>query len=109
MLAFSDELTHAYLLKELFYDFMAYPDKEQAKKRLQSFRLHADIANLREFDACLTMLRNWEPYILNAFECSYSNGFTEGCNNAIKTLKRLAFGYRNFHNFCNRILLILNS
>jgi len=34
---------------------------------------------------------------------------TEGCNNAIKTLKRLAFGYRNFSNFCNRILLTLNS
>ena len=42
------------------------------------------------------MLKNWKPYILNAFDCSYSNAFTEGCNNAIKALKRVAFGFRNF-------------
>ena len=32
---------------------------------------------------------------------------TEGCNNAIKTLKRLAFGFRNFRSFRTRILLSL--
>ena len=55
------------------------------------------------------VLRNWEPYILNAFDCPYSNGFTEGCNNAIKVIKRVAFGYRSFHNFRRRILLTLNA
>ena len=55
------------------------------------------------------MLQNWEPYILNAFDCPYSNGFTEGCNNAIKVIKRVAFGYRSFHNFRRRILLTLNA
>ena len=53
------------------------------------------------------MLINWKPYILNAFDCHLSNGFTEGCNNAIKTLKRVAFGFRNFHTFRARILLSL--
>ena len=32
---------------------------------------------------------------------------TEGCNNAIKTLKRVAFGFRNFRSFRARILLSL--
>ena len=54
------------------------------------------------------MLKNWKPYILNAFDCPYSNGFTEGCNNGIKTLKRIAFGFRNFQNFRARILLAAN-
>ncbi|WP_308694484.1 transposase, partial [uncultured Veillonella sp.] len=36
----------------------------------------------------------------------YSNGFTEGCNNKIKVLKRCSFGIRNFHYFRNRILFI---
>ena len=44
-------------------------------------------------------------YILNAFDIRLSNGFTEGCNNAIKTLKRLAFGFRSFNTFRVRILL----
>ena len=55
------------------------------------------------------MLQNWQEYILNAFDCPYSNGFTEGCNNAIKAIKRIAFGYRSFHNFRRRILLTLNA
>jgi len=38
------------------------------------------------------MLRNWEVYILNAFDCHFSNGFTKGINNATKTFKRAAFG-----------------
>ena len=54
------------------------------------------------------MLVNWKPYILNAFDCHLSNGFTEGYNNAIKTLKRVAFGFRNFFTFRARILLSLS-
>lgn len=37
---------------------------------------------------------------------AYSNGFTEGMNNKIKVLKRVAFGFRNFERFRSRILLL---
>ncbi|MBQ8814865.1 MAG: transposase, partial [Lachnospiraceae bacterium] len=37
----------------------------------------------------------------------YTNGYTEGPNNAIKVIKRNAFGYRNFDNFRKRIFLAL--
>ena len=40
-------------------------------------------------------------------DCKYTNGYTEGTNNAIKVIKRNAFGYRNFDNFRNRIFLSL--
>ena len=43
--------------------------------------------------------------ILNAFDFPYSNGFTEGTNNKIKVIKRKAYGFRNFENFRNRILM----
>ena len=105
MLLFDRDLREAYLLKEVFYQFMASGNSSEAKKKLLEFRAHAAISDIPEFRACLTVLRNWEPYILNAFDCSYSNGFTEGCNNKIKVLKRIAFGYRNFENFRRRILL----
>lgn len=64
-------------------------------------------SRIKEFEACLTMLKNWAKYILNAFDCPYTNGYTEGTNNAIKVIKRTAFGYRNFDNFRNRIFLAL--
>ena len=37
-------------------------------------------------------------------DCLYTNGFTEGCNNKIKVIKRVSFGIRNFDYFRNRIL-----
>ena len=46
--------------------------------------------------------------ILNTFEYPYSNGFTEGCNNQIKVLKRTVYGYRNFNRFRKRILHIFS-
>lgn len=104
MLLISRDLREAYLLKEKFYDFMDSSNSTQAKERLRTFRTHAFVADLHEFSACMTMLKNWEPYILNAFDCPYSNGFTEGINNKIKVLKRIAFGYRSFRNFRTRIL-----
>ncbi len=109
MLLFSRDLREAYLLKEIFYKFMASQDSTQAKDRLREFRMHAFVAQIPEFDACLTMLKNWEPYILNAFDCTYSNGFTEGVNNTIKVLKRVAYGYRNFRNFRARIFATVNT
>ena len=109
MLLLSRDLREAYLLKEVFYDFMDASDSLQAKERLRLFRTHAFVADLPEFSTCLTMLKNWEPYILNAFDCPYSNGFTEGVNNKIKVLKRIAFGYRSFKNFRTRILCTTNG
>jgi len=69
MLLFSRDLREAYLLKEVFYKFMASKDKQEAIMRLREFRMHAYVADIPEFKACLTMLQNWEPYILNACEC----------------------------------------
>ena len=51
------------------------------------------------------MLRNWRNSILKAFDICLSNGFTDGCNNAIKSLKRAYFGCQNFSLFRKRILI----
>ena len=48
----------------------------------------------------------YEEEIRSALIYPYSNGFTEGCNNKIKVLKRVSFGLRNFERFRNRILYI---
>ena len=105
MLRFSDRLMQAYALKEAFYDFMDAPDRATASIRLEYWLDACDRLKLPEFKACRKMLHNWKPYILNAFDYHLSNGFTEGCNNAIKALKRVAFGFRNFNTFRARILL----
>ena len=109
MLRFSDRILQAYALKEAFYNFMTAPNRDKAERRLDFWPEACDRLNLPEFKSCRTMLANWRPYILNAFDIHLSNGFTEGCNNAINTLKRLAFGFRNFSAFRARLLLVTRT
>lgn len=109
MLQQSTDLAQAYYLKELFYDFMHSETATIAKPKLRKFILAAQVSQLKEFHSCLTMLGNWSRYILNSFDCTYTNGFTEGSNNKIKVIKRNGYGFRNFENFRNRILLSINN
>lgn len=46
-----------------------------------------------------------QNYVTNALTSNYSNGIIEGINNYIKVLKRIAFGYKSFYHFRNRILI----
>lgn len=53
----------------------------------------------------LKTLRKYKGYVANMMSTNYTNGVIEGINNKIKVIKRIAFGYRNFRNFKNRILI----
>ena len=109
MLACSEDLTRAWLLKEEFFKFVDAQSSLLAKEALEHFRFCARGLKLPQFKACLKMLRNWEEYILHSFDCPYTNAFTEGVNNATKALKRATFGMPNFHNARARILHCFSS
>lgn len=47
-------------------------------------------------------------YVENTLKYDFNNGVLEGINNKIKVIKRIAFGYRCFYNFKNRILITHN-
>lgn len=54
----------------------------------------------------LRSFRSFLPEIMNTLDYpNRSNGPIEAMNNNIKVLKRVAYGYRNFYNFRNRILV----
>lgn len=53
-------------------------------------------------------LKEYLPYIKNTLNNPYHNGFVEGNNNFIKTLKRIAFGFRSFRRFKARIMICKN-
>lgn len=104
MLSVSPKLREAYWLKEVFYTFMDSRDLEEAKMNLRNWNLCVGVVDLEEFTRCFEMINRWQPYILRAFSLGYTNGFTEGCNNRIKVLKRNCYGVQNFVRFRNRIL-----
>jgi transposase len=104
MLSVSPKLRTAYWLKENFYVFMDSKNIDDAKKNLKNWNLCVGVAQMEEFQKCFDIINRWQPYILRAFSLGYTNGFTEGCNNRIKVLKRNCYGVRNFSRFRNRIL-----
>ena len=104
ILGISSDLEYAYILKNSFTELMHSDSSTIGKQRLSEWVYTAESARLKEFDACTKAVHNWSDEILNSFDCVYTNGFTEGCNNKIKVIKRVSFGVRNFDYFRNRIL-----
>jgi len=104
MLSVSTKLARAYEIKQAFEEFMKCEDSLTAKRKLADFIMLAQKYDVPEFKAATKTFINWSHEILNSFDYPYTNGYTEGCNNKIKVIKRVAYGMRNFHRFRSRIL-----
>lgn len=104
ILGLSTELEIAYQLKNDFFALVHAKSSSVGKKLLADWLFHAENANIKEFLPCTKAAHNWSDEILNSLDCSYTNGYTEGCNNKTKVIKRVSFGVRNFNRFRNRIL-----
>lgn len=108
LINYSEDLRIVYREKEEMLKIVQIENKKQAKERLNAWikrNLESDILALK---GCAQTYFNWITEIRNALEVPYSNGPMEGYNNKIKTLKRIAFGFRNFTHFKARILLMAN-
>lgn len=104
MLQLSERLHKAHRIKDDFLQVLDCDTGEAAEQTLDLWLSLARNSGLKEFVACCDTIEEWKPEILHSFDCPYTNGYTEGCNNRIKVLKRNAYGYRNFGRFRNRIL-----
>jgi transposase len=98
------ELGRTWALKESFRAWYGEKDRMRAEKRLELLEKRIEGSSIPEFRELLHTLTNWREEILNYFDYKITNGFVEGKNNRIKTIKRMAYGYRNMDNFRMRIL-----
>lgn len=105
MLALSEELYKAWLLKEEFLLIRNSKNNEEGRDFLTKWLRLTRSFDLREFDDCIRAFANWFEYKLNSLDTPYTNGLVEGKNNRIKALKRDAYGVQNFERFRKRILL----
>lgn len=108
MLYSSPNLSIAHFYKEDFLKILDCKDRESAKKAMSDWINSAFDCGIPQFEKCAKTMINWLTGILNSFSSTITNGFTEGCNNKIKVLKRNAYGYRSFNRFRNRILHIFS-
>ena len=100
------EVAFAYSMKEAVARFYETADPEAAADLLRDI---IDVGSKRsapfEVRRLARTLRNWFESIV-AWHCArVSNGPTEGMNNLLKRVKRVAFGFTNFENFRIRALL----
>lgn len=106
ILRVSDDLRKAYKLKQEFIHIFERRGKERITYHLEWWLKSVKTARLTEFRNFSTSFVSWKSQITNAFLLPFSNGYTEGCNNKIKVLKRISYGLRHFGRFRTRILLL---
>lgn len=108
MLYASADLASAHFLKERFFELKGLPSLQEYRQGLARWIQNAEASHLAKFNTCAKTFRTHFQSICNAFESGFTNGFTEGCNNKIKVLKRISYGLRNFNRARNRILHIFS-
>ena len=106
ILRISEDLRLAYGLRLAFRKIFKIYSIPNIERYIQLWLKAVETSHLPEFRNFKTSFNSWFPQIVNAFVLPYSNGFTEGCNNNIKVLKRISYGLRHFERFRVRILLL---
>ena len=106
ILRISDDLRRAYGLRLGFRKIFKTYSIPNIERHIQLWLKIVESSHLPEFSNFKTSFISWFPQIVNAFALPYSNGFTEGCNNNIKVLKRISYGLRHFERFRVRIFLL---
>ncbi len=106
MLYASADLSTSYFLKEHLYRILDETDPENFEEALKNWIEDAYNSEIEPFVKCAQTYRHWLSPIVQSYKHRYTNGFTEGCNNKIKVLKRNAYGMQNFRRFRSRILYI---
>lgn len=110
MLDISNDMMEGYCLKEEFLDIIHHYKQMDVEEQLTKWISKCILKNIPEFIEAAGTISRWKEYIINSFlDERYNNGFTEGVNNKIKVIKRIAFGYKSFKLFRARILYIFNG
>jgi transposase len=100
------EVAFAYSVKEAVARFYETADPEAATDLLRDIIDHASKPSASpEVRTLGRTLSNWFDPIVAWHQARVSNGPTEGMNNLLKRVKRVAFGFTNFENFRIRALL----
>lgn len=99
------ELGELWRIKEKIRSIHKTPSSPLAKILYTALIREMKISPYASVKAWAKTLARWESYILQYFEHHTTNGYTEGVNTKLKTIKRLSYGFRNIHNYIRKSLL----
>jgi transposase len=101
--AVNEPIYKAMLLKESFLEVYTKPDEDSAKECLNAWITQAAASGIKIFHELAEKFKTKAQYILNWFRKRISSAISEGINNKIKRLKRMAYGYRDVGYFLLKI------
>ncbi len=95
----NEPIYKAMLLKESFLEVYEQENLEDAEECLKNWIREASASSLDAFKALAFSFLDKMAYILNWFKRKISSAISEGFNNKIKRLKRMAYGYKDIEYF----------
>ena len=99
----NESIYKAMLLKEQFLSIYAVRSKPLAQKALRAWIAAAIRSNITAFVELGFKFFRKRHFILNYFVCKITAAISEGLNNKIKRLKRMAYGYKDVTYFLLKI------
>lgn len=101
ILTYDEGLSKGYGVYQLFLSAIRRRDVSRFVQLInENYQLFPE-----SYQTVIATFRKYEKEIKRALRVPYSNGPLECLNNHIKVLKRVAYGFRNFYNFRERIFL----
>jgi transposase len=101
--AINEPIFKAMLLKESFQEIYLQNTEDDARRCLEAWLEQARISGLQAFESLAEKFREKMTFLLNWFRKKISSAISEGFNNKIKRLKRMAYGYRDAGYFLLKI------
>lgn len=100
----NDSIHSAMLLTEQFHSALDKTDLAQFRSALTDWYLLVRESELEPFRKLARTVARYRRYIETYIKSRLTTAVSEGLNNKIKTLKRMAYGYSNPTSFRNKIL-----
>lgn len=95
----NEQIYKAMLLKESFLQIYYTGNLEEATEHLETWIKEAFLSGVEVFNGLANSFTEKMQYILNWFKKKISSAISEGFNNKIKRLKRMAYGYKDIYYF----------
>jgi transposase len=95
----NEPIYKAMLLKDDFMQIYEYENIDEAKEHIVDWADRALFSGLKPFIELACSVIGKMQYILNWFKKKISSAISEGFNNKVKRLKRMAYGYKDIDYF----------
>lgn len=105
----NQKLYRAYELKESIRGILKLQDVEEAEKELNHWISWARRSRIDSFKELALKIKRHKEYILNFISTGISNARVEANNNKISLLVHRSFGFKNFRNMVDLIMLVCSN